>query len=329
MAGRNRVVLRLWVYNAPNVKTIDIYWNNGKESFSAPASFSKGRDSLTVSIPDLEEKSYSFEVYATDGEGNRSLPVTGFCGSYGDMFQSSLMNQPIQRLSRVEEGGLINWSSTPDYLFGNEIRYPTKDGELTTIISKAGSVSRLPDIQGGSKFTYHSVYIPEPDAIDTFYTDWVEYGKEFPELLLLESTTLSVHSFSDETPPSKADRAIDNDLNTMWHSFEPPPAPLPHWMVIDMGKSRDIGQIEIWRNPGSAYPDTKTVQFLVGDDPAYNASTWKDIGTVEFTHTRFDDLRILDVLPETDSEGRYLKLFIPDSYRSTYIQVAEVYIYVR
>jgi hypothetical protein len=331
LAGKNRVVLRMALYNSPNVKTVDVYWNNGKDSVAVPVTLSAKLDTVFVSVPVSEEKAYTFTVYTSDAYGNRSLPVTGFGTAYGEMFQSSLVNQPVGRISLTEEGGLVQWSAPLENLLINEVRYLAKSNDSITVQTPIGINSLLPNIKAASHFDYRSLYLPEPNAIDTFYVDWVKYESTFPEMVLLDKSKFIVLAASDASGDGGGMTSIiDNDPHTYWHSDWWVAAPFPHWIIVDMGKSRSsICRIELWRRQFTEYTDTKTVQFLVSDNPAYNASTWRSIGSVVFSNVRGADFQILNVTPGTDTSGRYLKLFMPDNNgRSTITSLSEMDVYI-
>ncbi|KAA6300429.1 MAG: hypothetical protein EZS26_003422 [Candidatus Ordinivivax streblomastigis] len=329
LAGKNRVVTRIIFYNSPNVKTVDIYWNNRQDSLITPVTLSTGLDIIEVPIPNLDEKSYTFTVWATDAYGNHSLPTEGFGTAYGEMFQRSLVNQPVWRLSITEDAGLITWSTTVDHLVRNEIRYLTQDGDSTMATSLAGVTGTLPNAKTSSQFRYRSVFIPETNAVDTFFVDWTKYENAFPEMILIDKKNFRVLAVSDQhSEGGGMHMVIDDNFNTYWHSQYSPNVNPPHWLTMDLGKSREIVRIEIYRRMYNASSkDTKTVEFFVGDEPDANATTWKSIGSIQFPDVGGDNMRILDVGPDVNTDGRYLKLLLPDSWRTPFIQISEIYIY--
>jgi hypothetical protein len=140
-----------------------------------------------------------------------------------------------------------------------------------------------------------------------------------------------VIAFSSEASDGPVKYLIDSNLNTIWHSqFTPTSAPFPHWAIIDLGDSRDIVRIEITRRKNTSYVDTKTVQCYVGDDFSYVNPTDgnKNIGKVTFSKTVGDDVKVLDVVPGTDTNGRYLLLYLPDNNgRDTFVSLAEISVY--
>jgi hypothetical protein len=156
-------------------------------------------------------------------------------------------------------------------------------------------------------------------------------GKHMPEaeMVPLDKTQMKVIAFSSEAASDLCKYVIDSDLNTHWHSHWYT-ATFPHWALIDLGAPRNIERIDIYRRMNTNYSDTKTVQCYVGDDFAYVNPTDgnKKIGEVVFSNTVGDNLRILNVAEGTDTNGRYLLLFLPDNNgRDSYVSLAEINVY--
>jgi hypothetical protein len=329
-AGHDRVVAELVLYNSPNVKTVDISWNSGRDTQSTPVSLSTGLDTLLIPITGLEERAYTFTLVTTDAYGNHSLPFTGTSAAYGALFQASLNNQPIRQIDIAENGGQIQWVTSLDFLLSNEIQYVSKNGENLTVLVPAGVVAALPEAKVSSKVTYRSLFLPETTAIDTFYTEWSEYETAFPESILADKSTFTMVYFTSQSPQDGGyamNVIADNNNNTFWQSAWNPLAYLPHTIVVDMGKSRHIVKVGLSRR--SDVGDTKTVHVLVGPDYDPNAGTWKEIGTVFFPNDDRSLIRqVIDIEPTKDTEGRYMKLYFTDSYRSQYVAIAEIDVYI-
>ena len=56
IAGKERILFHCRTYNAPNVKSVDIYWNDGLDSLIVPVSLGAGYDSLNVVLDNMPEK---------------------------------------------------------------------------------------------------------------------------------------------------------------------------------------------------------------------------------------------------------------------------------
>lgn len=327
VAGKERILFHCRTYNAPNVKSVDVYWNDGLDSLIIPVSLGSGYDSLDVVLDNMPERSYTFNVHTTDHFGHRSLSVTNFGSSYGASYQSTLNDRRIKGISLFDTGGVIDWYSSMEGLVRNEVRYTRKDGTeaMVSLTAKEYSVT-CPDIQSGSTFEYRSLYIPEEVAIDTFATAWKTYEEAFPTEYKFDRSNWVVLSVSDETASDGGgkDAIIDDKLDTWWHSsYTDGDTPLPHWAVIDMASPKEMSKIEVYRRSGTT--DTKSVEIYVGNSPDATATDWVRLATGVFGEGDRLDL----LIPESMNinQGRYLKILLPDSNREPFTNIAEAYIY--
>ena len=327
IAGKGRVLFNCRTYNAPNVRSIDVYWNDGLDSLIIPVELKTGYDSISVILDNLEEKSYTFNIQTTDNFGHKSLFMTDFGTSYGDTYQATLNDRLIESLSLSDQEGTIKWYYAPQYLVRSEVRYVKKDGsQAIAKVPSTDDLVLLQDVKSGSTFEYRSLYIPEAAAIDTFATAWKEYETPFPTEYKYDRSLWKVLSVSDVSTSEGGgmDALIDDDLRTYWQSaYEGGDAPLPHWAVIDMQTPKKISKVELYRRTGNK--DTKSIELYVSEHPEAETADWIKIGTAVFDEGDSSSI----TLPETigAGKGRYLKLLLPDSNREPYTNVAEVYVY--
>lgn len=327
VAGRGRILFNCRTYNAPNVKSIDVYWNDGLDSLIVPVTLGAGYDSISVILDDMPEKSYTFNIRMTDNFGHKSLYVTDFGSSYGDSYQSTLNDRRIKSISLSDKGGAVDWYSAMDGLVRNEVRYTRSDGTKAVVPMANDEYSVVcPDVKPGTSFEYRSLYIPEEQAIDTFSTVWTTYDEIFPEEYKYDPSDWSVLSCSDETASDGGGMTslIDGDLETYWHSqWEGGEAPLPHWVVIDMQSPKKMSKIEIYRRAGNT--DAKSVRVFVNDDSDPAGKGWMQI--TEGTFGEGDAVQLSIPASVATTKGRYLKILLPDSNRDPFISIAEVYVY--
>ncbi len=89
---------------------------------------------------------------------------------------------------------------------------------------------------------------------------------------------------------------------------------LPHYIVLDLATSRDLGRLVLYTSTwGAANP--KTVQVLIGDQPNPNGS-WTQIGEVVRGGAgiaTWGGILTYD-FPEVNANTRYLKILMPDYY---------------
>ncbi|GAP72916.1 DUF4998 domain-containing protein [Candidatus Symbiothrix dinenymphae] len=333
-AGKGRILFQGWLINSPNVKTIEVYWNDGvgHRSIPVPASVS---DTIVVedTIPDMGEQSYAFEVQTTDSRGNSSLKTTGSGISYGALFRSTLNQRRVDVGSPVEVGTDIHikipWGIAAENQVQTEIRYTKLSGVDTTIAaSPVDALTTITDATLGSTFEYRSVFRPEPDAVDTFSLGWESVTID--PVILFDKTNWEVIEWSGQNSGYRATTiidGIDNNSNSYWHSEWSPAAPPPHWAIIDMKTPKDITQIVTYRASGRV--GAKTVQYFVSDDPDPTAATWVQIGNdIVFPNNAVPQM-LTTYIPSPDpaNRKRYLKIYLPDSNEGVYIQIAEIYVY--
>jgi uncharacterized protein YjdB len=146
---------------------------------------------------------------------------------------------------------------------------------------------------------------------------------EIPELYLCIKTGWTVE-VSDEAIGAGMGKNMMIDGNydggQFWHSMYSPDAPLPHWAVIDMKESVEVVRIATLRRGGNA--DTKSLQYFIGDNPDANAGTWTKIAEGAYPSRTSDHTLTLNVAAPVS--GRYLKLVLPDSFRSVYTAICEI-----
>ena len=279
-AGQNKVYCKFWMYNATNVKSVDIFWD--KDSLIIPVSLSSGLDSMLVEVSCSQEKSYTFNVRTTDIFGNHSLWSTGFGNSYGDFFLQSLLNRSIKGFKIANGGGVINWFPSAANLFRSEVRYiDNLDKEQVVTIPKNEMNTFCPGLTS-NQFELRSFFIPEPDAIDTFVISW----EPMRPLYQYARTNWSVkYCNSWQSMPSLTQSSnmphftFDGDFNTFWHSryltykagdnpLDPTITrdPCPFTIVIDMSAPVNIMQLDIYRRLSNNNTQTVIAYVQAVDD---------------------------------------------------------------
>lgn len=327
IAGKDRILFRFWLYNSPNVKSVNLYWDNNMDSLIVPVTPTTGLDSADIILPDMAEKSYTFNVRTVDKYGHTSLATIDFGTSYGTFFQSSLMHRRIRDVSITDKGGKITWFSATENLVGTKIHYVTNNETKAVVWMPANeNVVLCPDAKTNSIFEYRSFFIPEEESIDTFSINWTQFETPFPAIYQYDKSSWTVVDYSDQEigDGGGVTALIDGKLDDWWHSqYNNGVAPLPHWAIIDLRTSKNICRIDSYRRPGNT--DAKTVQYFVSDNPAPNASTWVKIA--EGVFGTGDNLTI--DIPDSVStdKGHYLKIYLPDSNRKNNSSIAEITLY--
>lgn len=173
--GNYRVKLSWHPSPDPTITKYRVFWNNGTDSIEIAATTHRPADTISVSVGNLVEYTYSFTVYSYDKAGNRSIPVeVNNIKVFGNSYKQSLTNRFLNTAKPYElvPGGIVLHFDVPDTInTGTVIRY-TITGGATRTVNLPPDVNdiTLPDYLAGTKLYYQSGYIPVRGAIDTFYT---------------------------------------------------------------------------------------------------------------------------------------------------------------
>lgn len=180
--GNGRIKLVPHVSNAFSVSEFVVKWNNGEES--QVFQFTKSGnvvDSPELIVTGLEEKSYSFELYSRDEDGNTSVKQDFFTTSYGELYRSNLTARVIKSFVFDGVNGEINWLSSSSFERGSEVKFTDNNGDEVTVNIPVGeNITTLTNVSIDSPISYRSYYVPTPydedkgveTSIDEFDSDW-------------------------------------------------------------------------------------------------------------------------------------------------------------
>jgi len=179
--GRNRVQLSWLLIADPKIAKSKIYWNNRKDSTTIDIKRTSGVDTIRVFIDHLEERAYGFEIFNFDKDGNTSVrtEITGFC--YGSFYEDALLTRAFGSAEMKNGNAVIPWVNidTTGGIIGMQVQYTSSDHVLHDTIIRAepeDQVTTLPNYLSGSNFSYRTLYLPDPLAVDTFHTAFTTSG---------------------------------------------------------------------------------------------------------------------------------------------------------
>ena len=178
-AGNERLKLSFLLLSDPKINLAKIYWNNGKDSLLIPINRTSGIDEITTTLTaaqhGLAEGTYFFDIYTFDKYGNRSIKVQKLGNVYGTKYQSSLLTRAIQQVTRTNSTVVIDWYNAGEGFNGVELMYTTIGGEVKLLNIPATEMhTTSTDFKAGNTFSYRTIYLPEPKAIDQFYTSYTD-----------------------------------------------------------------------------------------------------------------------------------------------------------
>ncbi|GAA3563344.1 DUF4998 domain-containing protein [Snuella lapsa] len=294
LPGNGRIKLVGTLTKAFTVNEVTVYWDKG-ESFQT-FSYSKSdndTDVLELIITGLEERSYEFDVYSKDADGNQSIKKTVFGTVYGETFRSNLEARGINSNTYDGTDAEISFGVSGDeYQRSTEIKYVNKnDEEVIVMVGSDESAITLTDVSSETPVMYRTFYVPtltdsdgNETSIDEFPSDWkslelvltgsINYGKSDWVITDFSSEEPAEANWSSYDYQGKAEAAIDGILETFWHSDWANQKPVyPHYFAFDMGVEKTIKGFEVFRRQGNGNGQTKH-KFYVSLD----GSNWTDLG---------------------------------------------------
>ena len=171
-AGRDRIKL-IWKQppsSEGQVAKYRVFWNNNADSLevAAPAT-----GMVTAVINDLAESSYTFSVYSYDNKGDRSEKTSVNGHAYGSVYEATLANREIKDtvFNTITKAAVITWNTSDTTAVASEIQFNDSMEVLHIVVALTTTESTtLNGYKSGSVFAYRTLFLPESEAIDTFFT---------------------------------------------------------------------------------------------------------------------------------------------------------------
>lgn len=173
-AGRKRIRLRWVLKNDRNVTSCKVFWNLGFDSLTIPVTRTNRLDTISVVVNNLIEGAHTFTVYTYDDKGNKSVGTERIGYAFDSIYQSTLTNRAARQVTRDVANSRINivWVGNETGCIGTEWQYTAKDQTASRYFSPVDTLSVINSCDVGKPVSYRTLFIPEANAVDTFYTEY-------------------------------------------------------------------------------------------------------------------------------------------------------------
>lgn len=177
MPGKSRVGLE-WSVSDPRVKSIKIKYNEELDSVILDLNKSLEVDKMETIISDLDERIYTFSIYALDENGNQSVAQRVDGRSYGESYRQTLSNRGVNKITKSGNNITVTWFSGNAQMVETEIVYTdfSSGTEVTLTLAANQSSIVLNNADESKGFAWRTVYKPSPLSLDVFYTDFSLQG---------------------------------------------------------------------------------------------------------------------------------------------------------
>lgn len=305
--GNGRLIINFELTD-PSITHATFYWNNKSDSAKMNISMEKTKEIISAKIEDLSEGTYSFDVFTYNEKGNSSIKATVVGRVYGEKFANALLDTPVKGayVSDTDHTKVdVDWGSPDATALGMEIIYINSSDEEVFLYApvKLNMPSTvLTDHEEGTDFRYRTLFLPEINAIDTFYTDYKSARVKGVATEYNRSQWTATGNNDNNRPPQNM---LDGDIGSVWH-MDKTPGKYPHIATIDMKQVNVISGFYFYQRRKLDGP-VNLIELKISTD----GETWKTLG--EFNLAAKEDKLFVE-LPN-DVECRYFQLIVKSDHK--------------
>lgn len=261
-SGDHRIALSWVIFSDPNVSNAVIYWDNRRDSLKVSIDQAVRPDTIWIELTNMEEKSYTFQVFTSDNEGNTSVMSEVLGTVYGDTYRNSLLTRAVRNLSVSEDTLTVAWMPAEETSVGDSLVYEDTEGKLNRLfISSTEDTTKLPLYAPGHNFVYKTLFVPDSLAIDTFRTAEFEVTVD-PDLfsaevelskLLFSPFNLPTDSYEPNSSTSTMEHIWDGTMSKESPTFITKiDGDMPQWFTFDLGVTAELTRMQINQRGTSA-----------------------------------------------------------------------------
>lgn len=332
--GYKRVILHWTRPMDPAVKSAKVFWENYTQSVDVDYSqFPDGK--VSVSIGDLEERSYSFDIVNYDSSNHASLATEVTAAPYGDFWLSSNSERIIRvaRMMEDRDSAMVVMSKTTDRMMSTKFRYvdnQNKIVDLEELLMPGKDTIYLPHPLKGKKFEYTSAFCPLEGA-DTVYNVWTKSAAGVEYKLDVTGWTVTVTDKQTQGT-NTVDKIFDgvyNNQSKRWQGTTNATYRkiFPKIITVDTGVA-DGAEYSFSSFDFYQHPTTKSSRWIknaiiyVTDkplDPDTTEDYEKLLGEPYCKSTFVQDYAVTTMsLVNSPRKGRYFSIIFTNSYNSSY-----------
>jgi hypothetical protein len=171
--GNYRIELSWLLMSDPKVSSYKVYWNNRRDSIENSVTKTIEVDTVRALITDIREDIHNFEIFTFDKDGNSSVVASAIGRVYGDNYTASLLQRTYKAITRSGDDLIVEWSEAQNTLLFVEVQYTdAMSNPVKQFVLGEAEVDSMSNFPVGGTFQYRTAFLPEPEALDTFYTSF-------------------------------------------------------------------------------------------------------------------------------------------------------------
>ena len=314
----------------PAVRTASLFWDNYAKSVDIDyADYPDGK--VSVSVGDLEDRSYTFDIVNYDDLGNKSLAAEITVSPYGDGWMVSRSERSVARAEMDENGrdARIVMSKATDEMVATRFRYKNLQDEWVeceTVLKPGENEVTFPNALKGKRFEYSSSFCPAAGK-DTVWSEWTKSIDGISYKLDGKRWNVSV-TRNQYFGINVVDNIFDGvkDLSAYsWHSAKSDSDKLTFPKIISVDTQKSFGEeFSFTRFEFYEHPDQQTLRYIkdfviyVGSsyyDP--NESNYLNKYGIPFISGQFEISSSVSSASATQgATGRYFSIVFKNSWSS-------------
>uniref|UniRef100_UPI003216319A DUF4998 domain-containing protein n=1 Tax=uncultured Draconibacterium sp. TaxID=1573823 RepID=UPI003216319A len=201
LPGNQRAMLVFESQLTESTKEIVIFWNNLQEQKELQVNQNPADTLYRVMMENMPEGDIEFNIYVRDEFDNKSQLRSVRGHIYGEKYQQSLKNRLFMESEITSGKAIIKWGACPEGAHVFLIDYLDNNDNLQTAgFEPSLNITTLENVKSGSTIKYRIQYLPEKNAIDTFYSSWeeVQIGLVPLEEFQLDKSLIMEHHLTND-----------------------------------------------------------------------------------------------------------------------------------
>lgn len=268
--GFQKVTLFWPVPKDPSLRSARVYWDNYTDSLDL--NYSDFSDTVSVTITNLADRSYTFDIVNFDKLGNKSIAAEKSATPYGMNWLSTHEERQFKHAWVDGTTATVQLTESTSEMVATKFRYKNLDGEWVEFgprMTPREVNFKLTNAMRGKYFEFSSGFLPS-DGRDTAWMEWTK--SSYPIVYPLDTKDWTVTATTGGTMGENTpDKIFDGiaDANHRWHSTEG--NNFPKILSIDTnceaGKEPTYKTFSMARNPKMSYRYIFNFQIFTGNEP--------------------------------------------------------------
>jgi len=287
--GNNRILLTWMRGTDPKVSGIRVFNDDGqliKEQLVEEAATGHLQEILLENTP---EGVYSLNVITFDNKGNTSVKVNVAATAFGERYQASLQTRRFEQAAYLNGNVDITWRGRTKDAIATEIVYEDVNGQEITVRTPASeNHTTFENFKKKSTLKYRTLFMPDSNAIDTFYSEYVDVELEY----LLDKAKFKRWNTVD-FPYTEYNMGSTYNIERLWDEVYTgygyiylETEPLPRSFTFDLGQVAIIDRIRLspnWDSQLYQNGNIKKAEIWGSETPEVNSdfSSWTYLGSLE------------------------------------------------